>query len=107
MISAIPSSIIIPKAPEELFSIHLVKFTQYIFDGILQPWYNNVFDCVNPPVCGSDNLIENSKSRLQGSKFYKCLDCFRVDFTGFDYLLTASTKTCKVEILWKIKYRSL
>jgi len=85
-------------APEELLSIHFIKFTQDILDSVLQPRYDNMLNCVHASICSADNLIQNGKRCLERSELNEGLNCFRVDFAGFDYLLSTSTKTRKVKI---------
>ena len=57
-----------------------------------------MLDRVHPPICSTNDLIQNREGCLERSELDKSLDRFCIDFAGLDYLLTTSTKTRKVEI---------
>jgi len=51
--------------PEEFLSIHLVKFADDVFDGVLEAGYYDVLDGVYTSVCGPDNLIQDREGSLE------------------------------------------
>ena len=44
--------------PEELFTIHLIKLTQDILNGILETRYNNMLNRIYAAVCCSNYFVK-------------------------------------------------
>lgn len=51
--------------PEEFLSIHLVKFADDVFDGVLKAGYYDMLNSVYTSICGPDNFIQNCEGGLE------------------------------------------
>lgn len=53
---------------KKLFSILFVKLRYNVIDGVFKLWNHHMFDCIDPSIGCSDNLIKNKKSCLETEK---------------------------------------
>lgn len=51
--------------PEEFLSVHLIEFTDDVFDGALETRYYDVLDSIHTPICGPNDFVQNREGSLE------------------------------------------
>lgn len=85
-------------APEELFTIRLVKLAKNERDSVFEARNDNVLDGIDTPVCRADDFVQRGEGRLQRCELNKSLDSLRVYLFRSQNLLATTTETRQIEI---------
>merc|ERR1719445_1653799 len=63
---------------EELFPLQLVKLRDNVCKRPLNLGDDHMLDCINPAVCGLDDLVQGDEGCLQARQLDKQVDCLLV-----------------------------
>ena len=85
-------------APEELFTIHLIKLAHDVLDRVVEAGNHDMLDGIHPAIRRTDDLVENHECGLKRRELDERLDRLGVHLLRSQHLLTTSPKASQVKV---------